>query len=72
MIVYGCGISDSNRHLHENLPVVVMGGGTGAWKAGRHVRYKEPVPLTNLYLTMLGHVGVPLDRLGDSTGKLDL
>ena len=70
MIVYGCGISDSNRHLHENLPLVVVGRGNGALQPGRHVQYKEPVPLTNLYLSMLDHAGAPVDRLGDSTGKL--
>jgi hypothetical protein len=72
MIVYGCGISDSNRHLHENIPVVVLGRGNGALRAGLHVQYKEPVPLSNLYVSMLQHVGTSVDKLGDSTGKLEL
>ncbi len=69
-IVYGCGISDSNDHLHTNLPILVLGGGAGNLKGGRHVRVAEDTPLTNLHLTLLGKLGVPMESLGDSTGAL--
>jgi hypothetical protein len=69
-IVYGCGISDSNDHLHTNLPILVLGGGAGSLKGGRHVRVAEDTPLTNLHLTLLGKLGVPMESLGDSTGAL--
>ncbi len=72
MIVYGCGISDSNRHTHENLPVLVAGGGNGTLKGGRHVRVAENTPITNLYLGLLDRMNVRADKLGDSTGKLEV
>jgi len=71
-LLYGCGISDSNRHTHDNLPVLVVGGGAGSIKGGRHVRVAPDTPLTNLQLTLLDKVGVPLDTLGDSTGRVNL
>jgi hypothetical protein len=70
-ILYGSAISDGNRHLHENLPIILAGGGGGAVKTGSHVRVDENTPLTNLYRSMLDNVGVPTEKIGDSTGKLD-
>jgi hypothetical protein len=70
MIMYGCGISDSDQHLHNNLPVLIAGGGAGRIRGGRHIRYDADVPMTNLQLTLLDKMDVRLDRLGDSTGTL--
>ncbi len=70
MIVYGSGIGDGDRHNHDDLPVVVAGGGGGTFKTGRHVKFDEDVPMTNLFLAMLDRMGVPAEKLGDSTGKL--
>lgn len=70
MVVYGSSISDGNVHAHHNLPVVLLGKGDGSLKPGRHMVYGEK-PMTNLYLTMLDRMGVPAERLGDSTGKLE-
>ena len=72
MIVYGSGISDGDKHLHDDLPVLVAGGGQGTLKTGRHVRYEDETPLTNLYLSMLDRMGIKLDVFGDSTGELQL
>ena len=71
-LLYGCGISNSNLHTHDNLPILVVGGGAGSIKGGRHVRVTSDTPLTNLQLTLLDKIGVPLDALGDSTGRVDL
>ena len=71
MIVLGGGISDGNRHNHDELPIVLAGKGGGTLKPGRHIRVKKETPLTNLYLGMLDRVGVPTEKLGDSTGKLE-
>lgn len=68
-LLYGCGISDSNRHTHDNLPILVVQGAT---QGGRHLRVPKDTPLTNLQLTLLDKLGVPLDTLGDSTGRVDL
>jgi hypothetical protein len=70
MIVYGSGISDGNSHAHDNLPVLVAGKGNGAIQTGRHIRFDRETPLNNLYLSMLDRMGVPADKVGDSTGKL--
>jgi hypothetical protein len=71
MIVYGSGISDGDRHNHEDLPILLAGKGGGTLKTGRHLRYPKETPLTNLYLSLLDRMGVTLDSFGDSTGRLD-
>ncbi|QEH32644.1 hypothetical protein OJF2_11230 [Aquisphaera giovannonii] len=69
-LVYGSGISDGDRHNHDDLPVLVAGTGAGTLKTGRHIAY-SPRPLNNLYLSLLDRFGVKTDRLGDSTGRLE-
>lgn len=71
MIVYGSGISDGNRHNHNDLPVLLAGGGGGTIKTGRHLIYRDRTPLNNLFLCMLDRMGVPANSFGDSTGRLD-
>jgi hypothetical protein len=71
MIVYGSALADGNAHQHNNLPTVVAGRGNGTLKPGRHVKYADETPITNLYLSMLDKMGVPVDAIGDSTGKLE-
>jgi len=70
MIVYGSGNADGNRHTHENLPVVLAGGGGGTFSTGRYVRHRGE-PMTNLFLSMADRMGLQgLERFGDSTGRL--
>ena len=71
MIVFGGGISDPDRHNHDDLPVILAGGGGGALKRGRHLVLKGETPMTNMYLKMLEIMGVKADHIGDSTGKLE-
>jgi len=71
MIVYGGGIGDGNRHNHDDLPVVLAGGGALGFQGGRHIRFPKGTPLMNLYLTMLHTAGIDVDAVGDSTGPLD-
>ena len=70
ILLYGGGISHSDRHTHGPLPTLVLGGGSGTIKGGRHLVYPEHTPLTNLQLTLLSNLGVPAEKLGDSTGHL--
>jgi hypothetical protein len=72
MILYGSGMSDANVHSVQNLPIMLVGEVNGRIKTGRHLRYPKDTPLTNLFLTMLERLDVPVDNLGDSTGKLEL
>lgn len=71
MVVYGSGLSDGNRHTHEDLPVLLLGRGDGTLKPGRHIQYQRGTPMTNLYLTLLDCMGVRADRVGDSTGMVE-
>ena len=70
LIVYASSLSDGNEHLVENLPVLLFGDGGGQFKPGRHLRFSEDTPMSNLYLTLLDHFGIGLENFGDSTGKL--
>ena len=70
MLLYGSGLSDSNRHLHENLPIALFGKGDGSIATGRHVVYDKPTPMTNLYLSMLDKMNVRAEAIGDSTGRV--
>ena len=67
MIVYGSGLSDGNRHTHDDLPVLIVGRG-GDFRLGSHVVYPKDTPMTNLYLTLLDRMGVQAEKVGDSTG----
>jgi hypothetical protein len=71
MLVYGGGISDSDQHLHDDLPILLAGGGAGKVKGGRHLKYPQ-TPLANLHVTLLEKLGTPVEALGDSTGTLEL
>lgn len=71
MLLYGSGLGDGNRHNHDDLPIALFGRGGGALKTGRHLKYSEDTPLTNLYLSMLDIVGASTSKLADSNGKLD-
>jgi hypothetical protein len=72
MILQGSGLSNSDQHSHIDLPLVMVGGGGGRLKGGRHLRFPKDTPMNNLHLAMLAKVGVPVERFGDSTGKIDL
>jgi len=73
LILYGSALSDANLHLYTDLPLLLAGGGGGGIKGGRHVRYPNRTPMTNLLLTMLDKAKVPqVERLGDSTKRVDL
>jgi uncharacterized protein DUF1552 len=72
MIVYGSGISDGNRHLHDDLPTLLFGRAGGAIRPGRRITYRRETPMANLHLTLMDRMGVPVDHFGDASGRLDL
>lgn len=71
LFMYGSGMGDPDKHDHSNLPIIVAGGAAGNMQGGRHIQFKEPEPLSNLHLTLLNHVGVPLESFADSDGTVD-
>jgi hypothetical protein len=71
IIVYGAGLADGNRHIHEDLPTLIAGRGGNAIKTGRRVVYRRETPMCNLFLTMMDRMGVHVEHFGDSTGRLE-
>jgi Protein of unknown function (DUF1552) len=69
MVMYGSGISDGNRHNHDNLPVLLVGG-SRMFQTGRHINYAQGAPVASLYLSMLDSMNVPTAQFGDSQGRL--
>jgi hypothetical protein len=70
MIVYGSGNADGNRHTHTNLPVILAGAGGGSLTPGRFAKFGG-VPMSNMLLGMADRMGTKgIERLGDSTGRL--
>ena len=72
MIVYGSGISDGNRHLHDDLPTLLIGRGGGSLRTGRRITYRRETPMANLHLTLMDRMGVHVENFGDASGRLDL
>jgi len=70
MIVYCSGISDGNRHAHDNLPVMLAGHGGGTLTPGRHLKVHDKTPMTNLYVSLLERMGATTESFGDSNGKV--
>ncbi len=71
LFLYGSGMGDSDRHDHSDLPILVAGGAAGKMRGGRHIRFDSPTPLSNLHLTLLNKVGVPLETFADSNGRVE-
>ena len=71
LFLYGTGISDSNTHFHDDLPIALIGGKAAGIKGGRYIRFPKGTPLANLHVTILEKLGVSVEKFGDSTGKLD-
>lgn len=71
-ILYGSGISNSQRHSGDNLPLLVVGGANGKLKGGRHLRYENRPAHADLLATLMDKMDVPVDRVGGSTGRLPI
>lgn len=66
ILLYGAGMSNSDQHSPDNLPLLLA----GRIKGGRHLKFAPDTPMANLLVTLLDKMDVPLDRIGDSTGEL--
>jgi hypothetical protein len=71
-ILYGSGISNSNAHAGDNLPLMLVGGGAGKLKGGRHLKYTDQPTMANLLVTLMDKLDVPVEKLGGSTGRLPI
>jgi hypothetical protein len=70
IILYGGALRDGNAHSYDDLNLVLVGGGAGQLKGGRHLMYPAGTPIANLHLTLLDKLGVSIEQLGDGTGRL--
>ncbi|MFO0818970.1 MAG: DUF1552 domain-containing protein [Pirellulales bacterium] len=70
LVLYGSGLSDGNRHRHDDLPILLAGRGGGTVTPGRHLMAPGETPLNNLFLSLLDRVGAETEQLGDSSGRL--
>jgi hypothetical protein len=71
MLLYGSSISDGNKHTHDDLPLVLVGGANGQIKGGRHLAFPDETPMNNLLIAMLDKAGVKTEKFGDATGEID-
>jgi hypothetical protein len=70
VILYGSGLSDANRHRHDDLPVILAGKAGGSIRTGRHLVMSGETPMNNLFLSILDRVGAKVESIGDSAGRL--
>jgi Protein of unknown function (DUF1552) len=70
MLLFGSNMSNSNAHNQYPLPTAILGNGGGVIRGGQHINFKERTPLANVLLTILQRAGVPIERVGDSTGAI--
>jgi len=71
LFLYGTGISDSNTHFHDDLPIALIGGKNAGIKGGRYIRNPKGTPLANLHVSILDMLGTPVEKFGDSTGPIE-
>jgi hypothetical protein len=72
LIMYGSGMGNGNLHRHSDMPVLLAGKLGGKFKTGYHLDYKMDTPMANLLVAILDKAGVPIEKMGDSTGPLKL
>jgi hypothetical protein len=71
LTLYGSNMGNSNRHLHYDVPHVLVGGANGKLDGGRHLAFPtQTVPTGNLLLSVLDWFDIHLDQIGDSTDRL--
>ena len=72
MLLFGSTIKDGNNHQEHDLPLILAGKAQGKIQSGKIIKSPEKTPLNNLYVSMLNVMGIKRDKIGDSTGKIDL
>jgi hypothetical protein len=68
IVLYGS--SNSRTHNNRNYPLVLAGGKGLGLKHGQYLRYKDNLPLANLFVTILHRLGIESPSFADSSGEL--
>ncbi|MEO2012381.1 MAG: hypothetical protein ABGX22_27250, partial [Pirellulaceae bacterium] len=64
------GSSNSRTHQNRNYPLVLAGGSKLGLQHGQFLKLGEKMPLSNVLLTMLHKLEVPVESFADSTGEV--
>jgi Protein of unknown function (DUF1552) len=72
LILYGSGMQNSNLHSHHDIPLVVVGVGSGTVKGNRHVATGKNIPIANLLVALGQKSGLDITQHGASNGVVDL
>ena len=67
-ILFGSNMANSDLHDADPVPSAIIGRAAGAIKGNQHLHYPQDTPHANLLVTLMQRVGVPLEKLADSTG----
>ena len=70
MLLWSAPMGSGDLHSPHNMPIALVGGGCGMLKGGRYLKYELDTPFMNFGLTLLDKLGVHLDQIGDSTGRV--
>jgi hypothetical protein len=68
MVFFGNGMSNSDMHIHLNLPMIVLGG---VFEGDRHVVHQDK-PMANLWMTAASKFGIDMDSFGIGTEPLEI
>lgn len=71
-ICYGSSLSDGHAHGERDLPLIIAGGGGGAFKGGRYLKYRRATSMSKLHLTLMETMGVKLNEFGGEESPLQL
>jgi len=72
-VLFGSNLGNASNHSTSNLPILLAGGG---FKHGQHLvvaprgDLKQSTPLCNLFVSMLQHMGIEMDKFATSTGTV--
>jgi hypothetical protein len=72
LVYWGSGMSNGNAHDRQNVPAVLVGGANGNMKGNNHIVAPKDTPVANLLLGMTHAAGVDIEKMGPSTGRIDL
>ena len=68
-VFFSSNLGNAGTHSTKNLPVLLAGGG---FRHGQHLAFnpEQPIPLSNLYVSLLQRLGIETDKFGTSTSTL--
>jgi len=72
LVLYGSPMGDSQSHNHRRVPLLLAGRAGGQLKGNLHRVCPPGTPQANALLTAMHKLAVDVDRVGDSTGEIDV